>query len=80
MSGKHFNRTLRVHKLMLEALERLLLENFEQSVQEDEKVTHDSSELLLTLSKKFPMTYVKRSGKTKLSVLILLATSNFNSQ
>lgn len=31
MSGKHYNRALRVHKLILEALERLLLQLFESS-------------------------------------------------
>ena len=29
MSGKHYNRAMRVHKLTLEALERLLLKKFE---------------------------------------------------
>ena len=29
MSGKHYNRAIRVHRLMLEALERLLYETFE---------------------------------------------------
>ena len=31
MSGKHFNRALRVHKVMLEAFERLLIQKFEHS-------------------------------------------------
>ena len=30
MSGKHYNRAMRVHKLTLEALERLLLKKFEE--------------------------------------------------
>ena len=30
MSGKHYNRAMRVHKLTLEELERLLLEKFEE--------------------------------------------------
>ena len=30
MSGKHYNRAMRVHKLTLEALERLLLKTFEE--------------------------------------------------
>ena len=29
MSGKHYNRALRAHKLVLEALERLLFEVFQ---------------------------------------------------
>ena len=30
MSGKHYNRAMSVHKLTLEALERLLLKKFEE--------------------------------------------------
>ena len=30
MSGKHYNRAMRVHKLTLEALERLLFKKFEE--------------------------------------------------
>ena len=52
MSGKHFNRALRVHKVMLEALERLLLEKFEQSLPQTEILSQEASELLLNLSKK----------------------------
>ena len=32
MSGKHYNRAMRIHKTMLEALERLLLQCFESTV------------------------------------------------
>ena len=32
MSGKHYNRAMRIHKTMLEALERLLLQYFESTV------------------------------------------------
>ena len=52
MSGKHFNRALRIHKVMLEALERLLLEKFEQSLPQTEILSQEASELLLNLSKK----------------------------
>ena len=52
MSGKHFNRALRVHKVTLEALERLLIEKFEQSLPQDEQFSQEAYELLLTLSKK----------------------------
>lgn len=31
MSGRHFNRALRVHKLAMEALERLLMNTFEDT-------------------------------------------------
>lgn len=34
MSGKHYNRAVRVHKIVLEALERLLLQMFESSQDE----------------------------------------------
>ena len=52
MSGKHFNRALRVHKVTLEALERLLIEKFEQSLRQDEQFSQEAYELLITLSKK----------------------------
>ena len=40
MSGKHYNRALRVHKLTVEALERLLLCKFEESVYSHKKNHH----------------------------------------
>ena len=49
MSGKHYNRALRVHKLVLEALERLLLEFFEKS-SETEIVDEEAVRLLGLLS------------------------------
>ena len=52
MSGKHFNRALRVHNVTLEALESLLIEKFEQSLPQDEQFLQEAYELLLTLSKK----------------------------
>ena len=52
MSGKHFNRALRVHKVTLEVFERLLIEKFEQSLPQDEQFSQEAYELLLTLSKK----------------------------
>ena len=52
MSGKHFKRALRIHKVMLEALEILLLEKFEQSLLQTEILSQGASELLLNLSKK----------------------------
>ena len=52
MSGKHFNRALRVHKVMLEALERLLIQKFEQSLLETERLSQNTVDLLVTLSKK----------------------------
>ncbi|MES9950704.1 MAG: hypothetical protein ABW118_17235 [Candidatus Thiodiazotropha sp.] len=51
MSGKHFNRALRVHKVMLEALERLLIQKFEQSLLETERLSQNTSDLLLTATK-----------------------------
>jgi len=33
MSGKHYNRSMRVHQLMLDALERMLLRTFQDNVQ-----------------------------------------------
>ena len=39
MSGKHYNRALRVHKLFVEGLERLLLKRFD-SVQTISEETH----------------------------------------
>ena len=34
LSGKHYNRAMQVHKLVLEALERLFLEAFTNSIDE----------------------------------------------
>ena len=31
LTGKHFNRSMRIHSIMLEAMERLLFETFEQN-------------------------------------------------
>ena len=42
MSGKHFSRALRVHKVTLEALERLLIEKFEQSLPQDEQISQEA--------------------------------------
>lgn len=35
VSGKHYNRAMRVHKLVLEALERLLFESFKETLDSD---------------------------------------------
>ena len=52
ISGKHFNRALRVHKVTLEALERLLLAKFEMSLHEDHKLSDEASEAVLNLATK----------------------------
>ena len=46
MSGKHFNRAQRVHKLLFEALERLLLIQFEEKHKRDECLSHDTFAML----------------------------------
>ena len=38
LNGKHYNRAIRVHKIVLEALEHLLLQEFEACTPVDEKV------------------------------------------
>ena len=49
MNGKHFNRAIRVHKVVLEALERLLLEAFEMS--EADFLDDETRAVLLCLAK-----------------------------
>lgn len=49
MSGKHFNRALRVHKILFEALERLLLTRFEQDHPRDECLSNDTFGMLTDL-------------------------------
>ena len=80
MSGKHFNRALRVHKVTLQTLERLLLEKFELSLQEGEKLTKDASELVLDSSKKPSCETLDSSLRMKPSAPILIVTSNLNRQ
>ncbi|KAK3735621.1 hypothetical protein QZH41_007397 [Actinostola sp. cb2023] len=48
MAGKHYNRAIRVHKIVLEALERLLLDVFEN--QHEEELTEETKELLCRLA------------------------------
>ena len=42
LTGKHYNRSIRVHKVIYEALERLHWEEFEKSFTTAEKATLDS--------------------------------------
>ena len=49
MTGKHFNRALRVHRLVLEALERLLLVRFEEDHPRTECLSKDAFSLLMDL-------------------------------
>ena len=42
LTGKHYNRSIRVHKVIYEALERLRWEEFEKSLTTAEKATLDS--------------------------------------
>ena len=52
MSGKHYNRALRVHKLVLEALERLLFEVFQAQDQSGEGLSDESENGLRKLTEK----------------------------
>ena len=52
MSGKHSNRALHVNKVMLEALERLLIRKFEQSLPETKRLSQNTLDLLVALFKK----------------------------
>ena len=49
MTGKHFNRALRVHKLVLEALVRLLLVRFEEVHPRDASLSKEAFKLLMDL-------------------------------
>ena len=46
MSGKDFKRALWVHKLLFEALERLLLTQFEEKHKRGECLSHDTFAML----------------------------------
>ena len=48
MTGKHYNRALRIHKIVLEALERLLMQVFEQTT--DENLNDEARYILLRLA------------------------------
>ena len=48
VNGTHFNRALRVHKLMFEALERLLLTRFTESHPRNELLSKETYDDLLT--------------------------------
>ena len=52
MSGKHYNRALRVHKLMLEALERLLYEAFINHEESTEALSDETQDAVNQLSVK----------------------------
>ena len=41
LTGKHYNRSIRVHKVIYEALKRLRWEEFEKSLTTAEKATLD---------------------------------------
>ena len=49
MTGKHFNRALRVHELVLEALVRLLLVRFEEVHPRDASLSKEAFKLLMDL-------------------------------
>ena len=51
MSGKHYNRALRVHKLMLEGLERLLFQVFENQENSIEGLSASTRSAIRDLSK-----------------------------
>ena len=48
-TGKHFNRAVRVHKLVLEAFEILLLERFEEDHPRDECLSKDAFNMVIYL-------------------------------
>jgi hypothetical protein len=48
LSGKHYNRAMRIHKLLYEAMERLCLEAFVKSLTTEKKAKLDSLEVILT--------------------------------
>ena len=52
MSGKHYNRAIRVHNLVLEALERLLFEVFQAQDQSGEGLSDESENGLRKLTEK----------------------------
>ena len=52
MSGKHYNRALRVHKTMLEALERLLYEAFINHEESTEALNDETQDAVNQLSVK----------------------------
>ena len=47
LSGKHYNRAMRVHKLLFEAMERLRLEAFAKSLTTEEKSKLDWLDVIL---------------------------------
>ena len=52
MNGKHFNRAVRIHKLVLEALERLLFMRFEEEQPQNESISDDTFNMLQDLTEK----------------------------
>ena len=48
LTGKHYNRAMRVHKLLFEALERLRLEAFAKSLTTEEKAKLDWLDVIFT--------------------------------
>lgn len=51
MSGKHYNRALRVHKLVAEGLERLLIEQFEKTLPLNDNASEQSFTVLQDLAR-----------------------------
>ena len=49
--GKHFNRALRVHKLVFEALQRLLKIRFVEMIQQFELLSQETQNMLMDLGK-----------------------------
>ena len=52
LSGKHYNRSIRCHKLMYEAMQRLQVEAFQESLDEVERV--NTVDFILCMSESFP--------------------------
>ena len=50
MSGKHYNRALRVHKLIVESLERVLFRAFENQMNYIEELSDNSCKAIDELS------------------------------
>ena len=52
LSGKYYNHALRVHKLMLEALKRLIIKGFQRQEESSEALNDETQNLILQLSEK----------------------------
>ena len=51
MSGKHYNRALHVHTLMLEALQRLSLNVFQSQEESSEALSDETRNLIFSFQK-----------------------------